>query len=212
MKRILRTSPFLPAIRSWQHFPPHTATGVNCRFVWLPDHDMTVGRWDWLFCFSLSVSIWMKPGCLTMTVWTLIFPMVCFSDCLIPYPVSLSNDEMRRWPGDFWPRCKYIKHHLAVFILVSKKWIMCIWTSMKVWFRCLISLSNPEISIGTMADSGTMMWLDEEQRSKFAVVLRWWFSSRMTSKYLTADLEIVIMIELLQWYLTNQVRSGTKQH
>ena len=73
-----------------------------------------------------------------------------------------------------------------------------------------ISLSNPEISIGTMADSGTMMWLDEEQRSKFAVV-RWWFSSRMTSKYLTADLEIVIMIELLQWYLTNQVRSGTKQ-
>ena len=74
-----------------------------------------------------------------------------------------------------------------------------------------ISLSNPEISIGTMADSGTMMWLDEEHRLKFAVVLRWWFFSRMTSKYLTADLEIVIMIELLQWYLTNQVRSGTKQ-
>ena len=121
MKRILRTSHCLPAIRSWQHFTPHTATGVNCRFVWLPDHDMTVGRWDWLFCFSLFVSIWMKPGCLTMTVWTLIFPMVCFSDCLIPYPVSLSNDEMRRWSGDFWPRCKYIKHHLAVFILVSKK-------------------------------------------------------------------------------------------
>lgn len=55
------------------------------------------------------------------------------------------------------------------------------------------------------------MWLYEEQRLKFAVVLRWWFSSRMPSKYLTADLEIVIMIELLQWYLTNQVRSGTKQ-
>ena len=36
------------------------------------------------------------------------------------------------------------------------------------------------------------MWLDEEHRLKFAVVLRWWFSSRMTSKYLTADLEIVI--------------------
>ena len=81
---------------------------------------------------------------------------------------------------------------------------------MKVGFRCSISLNNPEISIGTMADSRTMMWLDEEQRLKFAVV-RWWFSSRMTSKYLTADLEIVIMIELLQWYLTNQVRSGTKQ-
>ena len=29
-----------------------------------------------------------------MTVWTLIFPMVCFSDYLIPYLVSLSNDEM----------------------------------------------------------------------------------------------------------------------
>ena len=142
MKRILRTSHCLPAIRSWQHFTPHTATGVNCRFVWLPDHDMTVGRWDWLFCFSLSVSIWMKPGCLTMTVWTLIFPMVCFSDCLIPYPVSLSNDEMRRWSGDYWPRCKYIKHHLAVFILVSKN-ESCVfereWRSdSDVWFHWAI--------------------------------------------------------------------------
>lgn len=31
-----------------------------------------------------------------MMVWTLIFLMVCFSYSLIPYPVSLLNDEMRR--------------------------------------------------------------------------------------------------------------------
>ena len=97
MKRILRTSHCLPVIRSWQHFTPHTATGVNCRFVWLPDHDMTVGRWDWLFCFSLSVSIWMKSGCLTMTVWTLIFPMVCFSDCWLHIRYHC---RMMKWEDD----------------------------------------------------------------------------------------------------------------
>ena len=102
----------------------------------------------------------------------------------------------------------FIEGDVKMLIRRSHKRYLRSKRGIQIWTKIMIHAGRVNATCSSWRLNATLSPLELHLLFHFT---RWWFSSRMTSKYLTADLEIVIMIELLQWYLTNQVRSGTKQ-